>query len=115
VRAGLVAILMMLAACVADRGTIGAVLGQKDDGRLFVREVPEGLAADVAGLDPGDEILLIDGKDVRALGPKGVHQALSGEVGQPVKLTVIRGEEVLRISVKRTPARKRLPTAPAPD
>ena len=101
-----VAALLLLSACATQRGTIGAVVGQTSDGRLYLREVPEGLAADKGGLRAGDEILLIDGRDVRSLTAKHVHELLSGEVGDPVKLTVVRGEEVLRVTLRRTPARK---------
>ncbi len=90
--------------CAAERGTIGAQLGRRDDGRLFLRETPLGLAAAKAGLRPGDEITLINGQDVRAFDEKGIHRILSGEVGDPVKLTVLRGEQVLHITLQRTPA-----------
>jgi carboxyl-terminal processing protease len=100
------ALLGVSMACSGNHGTIGALLGQQQDGRLFVREVPEDLAAARAGLRPNDEILLIDGRDVRDLTPKQIHTQLSGDVGQPVKLTVLRGEEVLRITLRRSPARK---------
>lgn len=108
--------LVLLLSCVAlgcapPRGTIGAVLAQQSDGKLYVREVPADLAADKSGLQSGDQILLIEGMDVRGLPPERVHELLSGDVGQPVKLTVVRGEEVLRVTVKRTPAKKR-PKAP---
>lgn len=93
-------------ACSANKGTIGALLGQQRDGRLFVRDVPAGLAAERAGLRPGDELLLIDGRDVRGMSSKQVHEQLIGDVGQRVKLTVLRGEEVLRVTLKRTAARK---------
>jgi carboxyl-terminal processing protease len=93
-------------ACAGQKGTIGAVLAQDKNQHLFVREVPDGLAADRAGLEVGDEILLIDGHDARAMSPAAVHDALSGEVGEPVKLTLIRGGNVVRVTVKRTPARK---------
>jgi len=94
-------------ACTPPRGTIGAVIAQDDQsGRLFVREVPPGLAADKAGIRPGDEILLIDGLDVRAMNPHQIHAALSGDVDAPVKLTLVRGEGVLRVTLKRTEARK---------
>ena len=83
------------------------MLGQRTDGKLFVREAPEGLAAAKSGLLPGDEILLIDGMDVRALDEKRLHEVLSGDVGTPVKLTVIRGEAVIRVTLRRTPARRR--------
>jgi C-terminal processing protease CtpA/Prc len=88
--------------CGPSRGTVGALLGQRDDGRLFVRETPKNLAAERAGLKPGDEILLIDGRDVRRLDPEAVHRALSGEVREPVKLTVLRGERLLRVTLRRT-------------
>lgn len=95
-----------LGACGASRGTIGAVLAKDADGRLFVRDVPAGLAAEQAGVEPGDEILLIDGRDARALGARGVHEALSGTVGEPVKLTLVRKGEIVRVTLRRTAAQK---------
>lgn len=95
-----------LASCASSQGTIGAMIGQQRDGRLFLREVPEDLAAARAGLRPGDEVLLIDGRDVRRMTPEQVHLALSGEVGEPVKLTVLRGERVIRVTLSRTQARR---------
>jgi C-terminal processing protease CtpA/Prc len=87
------------------------MLAQRRDRTLVVREAPSGLAAAGAGLRPGDQILLIDGRDVRPMNPRELHAALSGEVGDPVKLTVVRSEQILRVTLRRTPAR---PNAPAP-
>jgi len=95
-----------LADCGPAKGTIGAVLSRGPDGRVFVREVPDGLAAAQGGVAPGDEILLIDGRDARALGPKGLHEALSGNVGERVKLTLVRRGEVVRVTLNRTKAEK---------
>lgn len=106
------ALLLAAGACGPDRGTIGAVLAQRPGGELYVRDVPDELAADKAGLQPGDQILLIDGMDVRGLSAERVHQVLSGDVDAPVRLTVIRGDEVLRVTVKRTRAKKRRDPAP---
>jgi C-terminal processing protease CtpA/Prc len=92
-----------LGACGADRGTIGALLAQTPDKQLVLREVPENLAAARAGLRPGDELLLIDGRDVRELTERGVHQALAGNVGDPVKLTLLRDGRVVRVTLRRTP------------
>src|SRR5476651_2553741 len=70
----LLLLLSALAACEAPRGTIGAVIAQDGEtGRLFVRDVPPGLAADKAGIKRGDEILLIDGLDVRAMNADQIH------------------------------------------
>jgi C-terminal processing protease CtpA/Prc len=99
-------------ACVSQEGTIGAVLGQRPDGRLFVRDVPPALAAARGGLEPGDEILLVDGKDVRAMDAAVLHHALSGEVSAPVKLTVVRRDAVIRVTLARTPAPRGAVTAP---
>lgn len=93
-------------ACAPPQGTVGAVFAQQDDGRLIVHEVPKGLASDKAGLREGDEVLLVEGMDVRSLDAKALHSTLSGEVGTPVRLTLLRGEEVLRVTLKRTPAKR---------
>ena len=94
-------------ACGAGRGTIGAMLARRPTGELAVHDVPKGLAAHDAGVQPGDQVLLIDGKDVRSLDPQQLHRALSGEVGEPVKLTLIRADRVVRVTLQRTVARQR--------
>ncbi len=96
-----------LVGCAPDRGTIGAVLAQTPEQRLVLRDVPETLAAGRAGLQPGDELLLIDGQDVRELDERGVRRALAGSVGDPVKLTLLREGRVVRVTVKRTPPPKK--------
>jgi C-terminal processing protease CtpA/Prc len=100
-------IVLVVASCFAGKGTIGAVIAQdSDSGRLFLRQVPPHLAAAQANLKPGDEILLIDGLDVRRLNAQQINDILSGEVDSPVKLTVIRDEQVLRVTLKRTEAHR---------
>lgn len=102
---------LALGACGPEKGTIGAVLAQDPRGHLVVHDAPKGLGAEKQGLEAGDQILTIDGMDVRMLDQKRVHQVLSGAVDEPVKLTVLRGEEVIRVTIKRTPA-KRIKAAP---
>jgi C-terminal processing protease CtpA/Prc len=109
IRAAIAALLAstILLGCGAERGTIGAVLGQSQDRQLVLREVPPELAAGKAGLQPGDELILIDGRDVRELDERAVHQALGGNVGDPVKLTLLRNGQVIRVTLQRTPAPKK--------
>jgi C-terminal processing protease CtpA/Prc len=100
------------AGCAPSHGTIGALLAQRRDRTLVVREAPPELAAARAGIRPGDQILLIDGRDVRPMNPRELHATLSGEVGDPVKLTLVRSEQILRVTLRRTPARSK-PGSPA--
>jgi len=101
---GLVA---LLGACGAERGSIGALMAQTPEQQLVLRDVPPNLAAGRAGLQPGDELLMIDGRDVRELDERGVHQALAGYVGDPVKLTLLREGRVIRVTLRRTPRPKK--------
>lgn len=87
-------------------GTIGAILGQQGDGRVFVRDAPPDLGAAQAGLRPGDEILFIDGVQASSLSPEQLSHVLGGPVGAPVDLTVLRDGQVLRVTVTRTEARR---------
>ncbi|MBK8253914.1 MAG: PDZ domain-containing protein [Polyangiaceae bacterium] len=94
-------------------GSVGAVLGVSGEtGSVVVREVRDGRAADKAGLQPGDEILMIDGVYTRDLGAAAVRQKLRGAPGTSVDLTVIRGEAVLRLTLVRTPLDTPLQTPP---
>jgi C-terminal processing protease CtpA/Prc len=96
-------LVLLVLACGPERGTIGALIGQGSDQRLVLRDVPPDLAAGKAGLRPGDELLLIDGRDVRELDERGVHRALGGSVGEQVKLTLLREGRVIRVTLRRTP------------
>lgn len=92
--------------CAPTRGSIGAVLSQSSrDGSVAVRSVPPGLAAARAGLEVGDQVLLIDGKDVRAMSPDAIHRSLEGPVGSKVRLTVLRRGKVERLEIERGPLR----------
>ncbi|XXY53857.1 PDZ domain-containing protein [Sorangium sp. So ce269] len=98
-----VALLLMAAGCSASVGSIGAVLGRDNESEtLYVRDVPEGLAAERAGLIPGDEIVMIDGVHVRDLTSTQVRERLRGPPGSAVELTVVRGRDVRRVRVVRS-------------
>lgn len=95
---------VLLVACAATHGSIGAVLGQdKTDGRVFVRQAPASMAAARAGIEVGDEVLLIDGRDVRSMSPEAIHLALEGDQGTRVSLTILRRGAIQRIAVDRGP------------
>jgi C-terminal processing protease CtpA/Prc len=99
---------MALGACAgATQGSIGAVLSQgRADGRVRVREVPAGLGAAAAGIEVDDEVVSVDGRDVRSMSPKELHEALAGDIGETVRITVFRKGRVLRLVVARTAVQK---------
>lgn len=103
----------VIAACAsAAPGTIGAVLGQRTDGRLFVRGVPPGQGADRAGLEIDDEILAIDGRPVKELSQEDVRRAVRGDVGSKLTLTVERAGQRRDVKVERSPILADAPTKP---
>lgn len=96
-------IFSVLIACGPQRGTVGVRFGRGPSGDLFAREVPAGLGAAKAGMQAGDQVILIDGRDVRPLSDAAIHSILSGERGTRVRVTVLRGQQVLRFAIERTP------------
>jgi len=101
----LIAVLAIaLVGCAASMGSIGAVLVQSHhDGKVTVRDAPRGWPAAEAGVVPGDEILFIDGRDVRDMSADTIHLALEGEVGSTVELTILHRTKIERITLKRAP------------
>ena len=91
------------ACSAAAPGTIGAQLGQRTDGRLFVRGVPPGQGADKAGLEVEDEIVAIDGRPVRGMSQDDVKRAVRGDLGSTLIVNVERGGLKRDVTVQRSP------------
>lgn len=99
------AALLLVCACAARPGTIGAILVREDTGRTYIRDVPSHLAAYRAGLRRGDELLFVEGRQVSSLTDAELHRLLAGAVDDEVQLTLVRdGATILRVSLARTPA-----------
>jgi C-terminal processing protease CtpA/Prc len=107
---------LALVACTAERaGSIGALLSRDNEtGALYVRDLFPGLASERAGLLPGDEIIMIDGRYVRDMEAVRIREMLRGDVGSKVRLTAVRGELVLRVQVARTQLRDASEEKPKP-
>jgi carboxyl-terminal processing protease len=94
-------------------GSVGAVFGRDNETRaLVVRETPPGAGAEKAGLLPGDQVVMIDGWYVRGMNAKDIRARLRGEVGTTVRLTVVRGDEVHHLQVRRGELAERRATPP---
>ena len=98
---------LLLLGCASPwGGSIGAVLAKShNDGRLYVREAPPDMGAAKAGVQPGDEVIAVDGKPVLEMSPDDIHKALIGAVGTKVGVTVLRNGESLTFAVERGPLR----------
>lgn len=90
--------------CGGWNGSVGAILGKDNrSGRVYVREVPPGLAAAQAGIQEGDEVTAVEGKPVSSMTPDELRTALRGKVGSKVTMTVVHRGETRTIQVERSP------------
>jgi carboxyl-terminal processing protease len=91
----------------APVGSIGAVLGRDPESRtVHVRDVPESALEPEEALLPGDELLMVEGLYVRELTTEELRKVLRGPPGSKVKLTVVRGEQILRLELRRKALRE---------
>jgi carboxyl-terminal processing protease len=70
-------------------GGIGAIIGRRKDRNIILMPY-NGFPADKAGLKIGDEILEIDGFDVKKKNSAEVSKLLKGQAGTKVKLKVVK-------------------------
>jgi carboxyl-terminal processing protease len=86
----------------SDEGRVGlGVLIQGQSAPFTIGAVIAGAPAEKAGVLAGDVITGIDGQDVTQLQLRDVSDALRGEEGQPVSLTLQRGDSSVQITVTR--------------
>ncbi len=85
-----------------EYGGIGAIISKRDD-RVLVVMPNEGYAAYRAGLKIGDEILEIDGQDVRGKSISEISRMLKGEENTTINLLVKRFSEAspVRMQINR--------------
>jgi carboxyl-terminal processing protease len=70
-------------------GGIGAMIKRKDD-RVVISEPYEGFPAMKAGIWAGDEIVEVDGRQVRGMSTEEVSKLLKGQAGSTVKVLAQR-------------------------
>jgi len=70
-------------------GGIGAIIGRRKDRNIILMPY-NGFPADKAGLKIGDEILEIDGFDVKKKNSSEVSKLLKGQAGTKVKLKIVK-------------------------
>jgi carboxyl-terminal processing protease len=76
------------------------------EGKLFVNEVNEGYPADKQGVRPGDQLIKINGSEVKGKERSQVSQLLRGPKGTPVELLMIRDGALLTKTLIRDAIRQ---------
>jgi carboxyl-terminal processing protease len=71
-------------------GGIGITVERTDDRKIVIRAVQDGSPAFKGGVQPGDQIVAVDGDSMIEKTLGDVVHKLRGSVGQPVTLTVLR-------------------------
>jgi carboxyl-terminal processing protease len=80
---------------------IGIEIETKDDKVVVVAPI-EGTPADRAGIEPGDVVVAVDGKNVRGQRISEAVEEIKGPKGTDVKLTILRGGEQRVFDLERT-------------
>ena len=71
------------------------------DESIMVNTVYPGSPAEAAGVKVGDFIYAVDGKTVEELGYTNAVNYVRGEIGTPVELTLLRGDELVTVVATR--------------
>jgi carboxyl-terminal processing protease len=81
---------------------IGAWVDTTGDALVFVSPMPDS-PAEAAGIQPGDEVVMIDGEDMTEVEPDLVLKRILGPAGTKVNLTIKRegAEEYLEFEIER--------------
>ena len=69
---------------------------------MFVRSTPPGQGAAEAGLQIDDEIVAIEGKDVKGMSEEDVRRAVRGDLGSSLTVTIVREGKRQDVTVKRS-------------
>ncbi len=80
-------------------GGIGITVERTDDKKILIRAVQAGSPAAKAGVQPGDQILAIDGESMTDSTLNDVVSHLRGSVGAPVVLGVLRPSQGAELSL----------------
>ncbi len=80
---------------------IGAEVMQEGN-RIIITSPMRGSPAEEAGIEPGDQIIAVDGESIEGMTTHEAVQLIRGEKGTDVVLTIVRGEgEPMDITVTR--------------
>ncbi len=85
-----------------DLGSTGFEIDQANKSRALVTTVDAGSPAAKAGVQPGDEIVAIEGQPLTASKGESANEMLFGKIGDQFKITIQRGQNVSTIELALT-------------
>lgn len=80
--------------------SLGIILGRTEK-NYFIRKVYQGAITEKAGVKKGDILLAVNDQPIANLMPARVSELLKGEVGQSVRLSVVRDEKKIEFTIIR--------------
>jgi C-terminal processing protease CtpA/Prc len=83
----------------AELGSTGFQIDLTNKSKALVTTVDPGSPASKAGVQPGDEIVVIEGQPLTASKGEAATEMLFGKVGDQIKITVRRGQNVSTIEL----------------
>ncbi len=90
------------ASLTSDQGMVGLGIGLSGQtGPFTITSVVPASPAEQAGVQEGDQVERVEGHEARRMEPRELLDLLRGEAGQPVTLTLRRGDVSLEITVVR--------------
>lgn len=92
-------------------GGIGSTIQQRDD-YVVVAQVYQGFAADKAGINPGDKIIMVDGDSAKGKTTAEVSSILKGQAGSEINITILRPSQNDTIQVSLTREKIEVPNIP---
>jgi len=83
----------------SELGTTGFQIDLENKSKALVTTVDPGSPAAKAGVEPGDEIVAIEGKPLTASKGEAANEMLFGKIGDQLKIAVHRGQSVSTIEL----------------
>lgn len=81
--------------------SFGAVVRKKEDGKVIVTALWEGASAEKAGIRIGDEIVSVDGKNVKALSPMEIMNIYTDDAIKSINVVVENKEGTRAVRVDK--------------
>ncbi|HEY1803999.1 MAG TPA: PDZ domain-containing protein [Terracidiphilus sp.] len=83
----------------AELGSAGFQIDLGNKTKALVTTVASGSPASKASVEPGDEIVDIEGQPLTASKGEAANELLFGKVGDPLKITVQRGQNAMTVAL----------------